>query len=238
MGLLLNATEARKADNISSVIRESGSYVGTITRAEKLLSRNSVEGVGLSFKTDDGASANYLDLYTVKPGGEKLRGHSIVQAILCCLRLKTADDGQIAFEKWDRDAGGMVKVTADGYPALMGKRIGLVLQKELQTHSKTGEDVERLNIVTAFEPSTRLVASEILDSKTKAERLDFIERTIASHPVRDTRKRKDTPQPVSRAPVSDVEFSDDIPFAFLLAPLAGMLIALSAFAERAATYAA
>ena len=238
MGLSLNATEARKADNISSVIRESGSYVGVITRAEKLLSKNDVEGVGLSFKTDDGVSANYLDLYTIKPNGEKLRGYNIVQAIMCCLRLKAVDDGRITFEKWDRDAGAMVKTSAEGYPALMGKRIGLVLQKELQTHSITGADVERLNIVTAFDPATRLTASEILDSKTKAERLDFIERTIASHPVRDTRKRKDTPQPVSRAPVSDVEFSDDIPFAFLLAPLAGMLISVYGLAERAATYAA
>ena len=238
MGLSLNATEARKADNISSVIRESGSYVGIITRAEKLLSKNDVEGVGLSFKTDDGASANYLDLYTIKPNGEKLRGYNIVQAIMCCLRLKTVDDGTITFEKWDRDANAMVKTTAEGYPTLMGKRIGLVLQKELQTHSITGAEVERLNIVTAFESTTRLTASEILDSKTKAERLDFIERTIASHPVRDSRKRKEAPPPASRTPAADAEFSDDIPFAFLLAPLAGMLIALSAFAERAATYAA
>lgn len=225
MGLLLNATEARKADNISSVIRESGSYVGVITRAEKLLSKNDVEGVGLSFKTDDGASANYLDLYTIKPNGEKLRGYNIVQAILCCLRLKTADDGQIAFEKWDRDAGGMVKVTADGYPALMGKRIGLVLQKELQTHSKTGEDVERLNIVTAFEPSTRLVASEILDSKTKAERLDFIERTVANQPTRDSRKHRKAAPTAPTPTTSADDFDDDIPFAVALAPFAGFLMA-------------
>lgn len=212
MGLQLNATEARKADNISSVIRESGSYVGVITRAEKLLSKNSVEGVGLSFKTDDGASANYLDLYTVKPNGEKLRGYNIVQAILCCLRLKAVDEGAITFDKWDRDAGSIVKATAEGYPALMGKRIGLVLQKEIQTHSITGHDVERLNIVTAFDPSTRLVASEILDSKTQAERLNFIERTIASHPVRDSRKHRKAAAPPAAQTTEIDDFDDSIPF--------------------------
>src|SRR5690606_17051600 len=163
MGLTLNARDARKADNFSSVIRESGKYVGVITRAEKLLSRNNVEGVGFSFKTDDGASASFLDVYTVKPNGEKLRGYNVVQAILCCARLKTVSDGQITFERWDSDERKMVQATAPGYPELMGKRIGLVLQREIGTNDNTGNDTDRLNIFAVFEASTGLMASEILD---------------------------------------------------------------------------
>ena len=56
MGLTLNAGDARKGDSITNIIRESGKYVGIITRAEKLVSKNRVEGLGLSFKTDDGAT--------------------------------------------------------------------------------------------------------------------------------------------------------------------------------------
>lgn len=211
MSLTLNANDARKADNFASVIRESGLYVGTITRAEKLLSKNNVEGVGLSFKTDEGASANYLDLYTVKPGGEKLRGYNIVQALLCCLRLRNVDEGRITFERWDSDERRMVQTTATGYPALMGARIGLALQKELQTNQNTGEDVERLNIVTVFDASTRLVASEILDGKTKAERIDFIAKMLANNPIRDTRKRASKP-PTQTAANTSHDFDDDIPF--------------------------
>jgi hypothetical protein len=215
MSLTLNSNDARKADNFNSVIRESGKYVGTITRAEKLLSRNNVEGVGFSFKTDDNASANYLDLYTVKPGGEKLRGYSIVQAILCCTRTKTADDGKITFEKWDSDERRMVQATADGYPALMGKHIGLVLQREIGTNQNTGEDTDRLNIVAVFEPSTGLMASEILDQKTKGERLDNIVKMIEANPVRDTRKRSAGRPPAASAPQAGNNgstFDDDIPF--------------------------
>jgi hypothetical protein len=213
MSLTLNSNDARKADNFNSVIRESGKYVGTITRAEKLLSRNNVEGVGFSFKTDDNASANYLDLYTVKPGGEKLRGYSIVQAILCCTRTKTADDGKITFEKWDSDERRMIQATADGYPALMGKRIGLVLQREIGTNQNTGEDTDRLNIVAVFEPSTGLMASEILDSKTKGERLEHVVKMIENNPVRDTRKRSAGRAPAASAPPSDsTPFDDSIPF--------------------------
>lgn len=211
MSLTLNANDARKADNFASVIRESGLYVGTITRAEKLLSKNNVEGVGLSFKTDEGASANYLDLYTVKPGGEKLRGYNIVQALLCCLRLRNVDEGRITFERWDSDERRMVQITTTGYPALMGARIGLALQKELQTNQNTGEDVERLNIVTVFDASTRLVASEILDGKTKAERIDFIAKMLANNPIRDTRKRASKP-PTQTAANTSHDFDDDIPF--------------------------
>ena len=83
MALSLNADDAKKGDSISNVIYESGRYVGIITRAEKLLSRNAVEGVGLSFKADDGATASYLDIYTIRQSdGEKLRGYHLIQAVL------------------------------------------------------------------------------------------------------------------------------------------------------------
>jgi hypothetical protein len=210
MGLQLNSADARKADNIASVIRETGQYLGTITRAEKLLSRNGTVGVGFSFKADDGSTANYLDVYTEKSNGEKLRGHNIVNAILCCTRIKSAEDGSITCEKWDNDARRLFTATVPGYPALMNKRIGLVLQKELQTHSTTGKDVERMNIVAAFEASTGLVATEILDGKTEPRRLDSILKMIAANPVRDSRDRVSTP-PVSTPATADDEF-DDIPF--------------------------
>lgn len=214
MSLSLNPDEARKADNISSVIRESGKYVGTITRAQKLLSKNDVQGLGLSFKTDDGASANYLDLYTVKPNGDILRGYNIVQALLCCCRIRDAQEGKITFERWDRDEGGMVEATEEGYPSLMGKRVGFILQKEIATHSITGADTERMNIVAVFEASTGLTASEILDKKTKAERIDQIEQMIMRSPVRDTRKRVAKAPAASQTPAtgSNDDWDDSIPF--------------------------
>lgn len=213
MGLTLNANEARKADNFSTVIRESGKYVGTITRAQKLLSKNSVEGVGFSFKTDDGASASYLDLYTVKSDGTKIFGYNLVQSILCCARVKNADEGPITFEVWDGDERKMVQTTEPGYPALMGKRIGLVLQRELGTHSVTGADTDRMQIVGVFEAATGLTATEILDGKTKPERIDRVVRMIQANPVRDSRKRNTMQATPAKQPVSDsAPFDDDIPF--------------------------
>lgn len=210
MGLTLNADEARKADNFSSVIKETGAYVGTITRAEKLLSEKNTEGVGFSFKADDGSTASFLDVYTAKADGEKLRGHSIVQAAMCCLKLRTADEGRIEFERWDFDARKMVPANATGYPAMMNRRIGFVLQKELQTNQNTGRDVERMNIVAVFDADTRMTATEILDKKTKAERLDGILKLLK--PVRDSRKNTHAPAPSMAGGTQADPFDSDIPF--------------------------
>lgn len=205
MSLSFNSAEARKADNFASVIRDTGKYVGIITRAEKLLSRNNVEGVGLSFKTDNGATANYLDVYTVRADGSQLRGYHLIQALLCCSGVKEVAEGPIKFEKWTRDQG-IVETTVTGYPALMGRRIGLILQKELSTHRDTGADVERVNIVAVFQATTGLTATEILDGKTKAEKTD--ERMKALQPVRDSRVKSAAQR--MAAPARDVSEFDDI----------------------------
>lgn len=187
MGLSLNTAEARKGDSFSSQIRDTGAYKGVITRAEKLTSDKGTEGVGLSFKSDDGATANYLDVYTARADGSQLWGHSIIQSLLCCAGVKDVADGPIQFDKWDKEVSEVVKVTRDGYPALMGRRIGLVLQKELQSHYQTGADQERINIVGVFQADTELTATEILDKKTKPERLAA--RLKVLMPFKDSRKK-------------------------------------------------
>lgn len=204
MSLSFNSAEARKADNFNSIIRDTGKYVGVITRAEKLLSKNGVEGVGLSFKDDNGATANYLDVYTVRADGSQLRGYHLIQALLCCSGVKEVAEGPIKFDKWTRDQG-IVETTVLGYPALMGKRIGLILQKELSSHRDTGADVERVNIVAVFQANTGLTATEILDGKTKAEKTDA--RMKALQPVRDSRVK--TAAQRMAAPIAS---GDDAPF--------------------------
>jgi hypothetical protein len=212
MSLQLNAAKARDADKMSNMIRETGKYVGTITRAEKLLSTQGTKGVGFSFKTKDGQVASYLDVYTHKANGDELWGAAIVQSILCCTRVKNADEGQITFERWSKEDKAMVECTATGYPSLMGKPIGLILQVELQSHYQTGADTERMNIVRVFEAASGLTASEILDGKTKAEKVDAFMKGLA--PFRDNRKKQEPLKTMAEqnGTKSDATFDDDIPF--------------------------
>lgn len=209
MSLTLNANEARQADRLNTSIKETGKYIGVITRAEKLISKKNTEGFGLSFKTDDGATANYLDLYTVNSSGETLPSMATVQAILCCTRTKEAKEGLIDFDKWDSEAKAVVQFRANGYPDLMGKRIGLLLQRELSTNTTNGNDVDRVIVAGVFEADTELTASEILDKKTQPEKLAKM--LAALKPVNDRRTNKSLGAPASSGTKSD-DFEDDIPF--------------------------
>lgn len=212
MSLNLNPNEARQADRTNTAIRTAGKYIGTITRAEKLLSKKNTEGLGLSFKTDDGATANYLDLYTVNAEGKSLPSMATVQAILCCTRTKTADEGSIIFEKWDSESKAMVKETKNGYPALMGKRIGLLLQQELSDNPNDPEKHnDRVIVYGVFEADSELTASEILDKQTKPEKLEKMLTALMAKPVNDRRTgSKSSGNNVPFDAMAGVE--DDIPW--------------------------
>lgn len=218
MDLTLDTKAAKAADSIASSINETGKYIGVITRAEALKSTAGTTGLGISFKTDSGQSADYLDIYTNKADGEALMGAKTVNAILACLKLRGAKEGQIQFDKWDRDAGARVKVTAKGYPELMGKRIGFLLQQELSTHRDTGKDTTRMTVYAAFSADTELTASEILDGKVNPERLPKMLEQLMAKPVRDNRQRSASQRPAataSRAAGGGTSFNDmddDIPF--------------------------
>lgn len=211
MSLDLDTKSARDADRLSNAIREAGKYVGVITRAQKLTSTKGTEGIGISFKTDDGATANYLDLYTVNAKGDKLPSMAIVQAILCCTKTKSAAKGSITFETYDKEAGAVIKKTANGYPDLIGKRIGFLLQQELSTNPENGKENDRVIIYGVFEADTGFTASEILDKAVKPEKLDKMYANLMARPVNDRRTAKtQTNQQTQNNSFDDLE--QDIPF--------------------------
>jgi len=216
MSLKLNAEEARQADRTNQSIRTSGKYIGTITRAEKLLSKKGTEGFGLSFKMDDGQTAQYLDLYTVNAEGKTLPSMATVQAILCCTRTKEANEGSINFEKWDNEAKAMINESKNGYPSLMGKRIGLLLQQELSDHQDDpSKHNDRVIVYGVFEADSELTASEILDKKTKPEKLGKMMQSLMNKPINDRRTNKSgNVQQVNQGHDAGGfdDFSDDIPF--------------------------
>jgi len=218
MSLTFNANEARQADRTNQAIKISGKFVGIITRAEKLLSKQNTEGLGLSFKTDDGQTANYLDLYTVNSKGETLPSMATVQAIMCCTKTREAKEGNIQFEKWDSDAKAMVKASANGYPDLMGKRIGFLLQQELSDNPNNSDKPnDRVIIYGVFEADTELTASEILDKKTQPEKLEKMLTALMAKPINDRRTSKsqssNSNQSQAKSPSGMHDIDEEIPFA-------------------------
>jgi hypothetical protein len=187
--LTLDANKARAADNRQTTITETGKYIGTLTRVEKLTSQQGTSGIGLSFKSDDGSTANYLDIWVRKNNGDELYGIKTINALLACLKMRSAEEGQVEFDKWDREAGAMIRAKAPGYPAMMGKRIGLLLQKSIET-DQNGKDQDRIGIYSVFQADTELTASEVLDGKTTPDKLPKMLQALMANPVRDNRKNK------------------------------------------------
>ena len=210
--LTLNPNYAKAADAISTAIKESGKYVGIITRAEALKSKNGNPGIGLSFKSDAGETADYLDLYMGETDGKPWVGTNTVNAIMCCMKIKQAPTGPVKFERWNKETKTRDMVTEEGYPSIQGQRIGLLLQKELSEYQ--GQTKEKLNIFGVFNADSELTASEILSGATKAEKLAKIVQALMAKPVKDTRNARhvaDNAQPESSGS-SFTDFSDDIPF--------------------------
>lgn len=211
--LSFDPNTAKEADKISSAIRETGKYIGTITRAEKLLSTKGTQGLGLSFKADSGETADYLDLYTINQEGTALPSYKTVQAIIGCLQLREVQEGKIKCEKYNKDAKKREEVVVDGYPQMVGKRIGFLLQKELATNNTNGQDVERMIVYGVFNADTELTISEMLARKTTPETLPKMLEQLMARPVRDSRKGAPaTTHYESPAPSANGNFEDDIPW--------------------------
>jgi hypothetical protein len=215
--LKLNRELATAADNIASGIRESGKFIGVITRAESLKSEKGTLGLGLSFKAANGQTADYLDLWHTKGNGETLSSLKTVNAILCCAKVAEAREGAVQVEKWNAGAGQREKLTVTGYPDLMGKRIGFLLQKTLET-GQDGSDRERIQIFGVFAADTELTASEIYAKKTTPERLPLMVDALAARPVNDKRKTSASQKPkttsgsADRPSTSFDDMEDDVPF--------------------------
>lgn len=207
--------EAAKGAGMTSRIEETGRYVGTFTRAEIVTSKKNTEGVEFTFTSTDGRTADYLTCWTYNADGRELYGYKILQAVMTCLRVKNVEPAAMKFT--DRDGAPR---NANGFPALTGKPIGLLLQRE-EYEKQDGSIGFKFNIVAPFDPTTGLAAGEILDRKTTAEYIDRILPTLRDKPAQ---ARRDAPStqytssghPANQRPASSgnglADLDDDIPF--------------------------
>jgi hypothetical protein len=200
--------EAAKAAGVGSRITATGKYVGRITAAvHTVSSKKGSEGIEISFESDDGATADYLTLWTHNAEGDELYGYKTLNALMACMKLRElkATNGRSP----DRNGGTQ---EAFVYTALL-QRVGLVLQREDYV-STQGKDSFKFNIVLPFAADTGLTAAEILARATTPEQADKVASTL-----KDKAPRK-APSPsstgYSQAPASHAGgggmVDDDIPF--------------------------
>jgi single-strand DNA-binding protein len=217
-----DATHAAAADQggAGKFLDESGAYVGAITYARAVQSSKGGWGVEIAFEADDGRKTKYpMTLWTIAADGSRQFGHDILDTVLICAGMKPAmamKPGKVKYTVYDFDLRADVEKEGDGYPGLTGKRIGLLIQRELYT-TKAGKDAARHSIYGAFDAETRQAASEKLEGKDAA----ITEKRLASLKDRDSRTAGapagsydngfSAPNPAPAAG-SFNDMTDDIPF--------------------------
>lgn len=214
----LDTQSAREADSIGSYLTETGKYIGQFTRAEKLVSRNKgTHGIGFTFEC--AGKSTRFDIWTMDASNKRLGGFKTINAIMACMSLRGIAPAPGKVERYNLDTQQRETVQAEVFPELVGKPIGLVLQKteyeKMRDGQYTGETGWRLEMLAPFRAADEFTASEILDRKTKPEKLAAILATLADRPLKKRAAPALSPRAATAAAPSFAEdFDDDgdIPF--------------------------
>lgn len=208
----LDPAAATKADTIGAYISDTGKYIGKLTRAEKLVSSKQSDGVGFTFKAEDGRECRF-DVWTYNAKGEPLSGLNQVNAIMACLQVREVTVMKAPVRRWENNQ----EITVDGevFPELQDKPIGLLLRSEeyekMNNGVKTGMTGWRMGLFAIFQADTELMASEIMKRKTKPEQLEKVIAMLADKPLKARPAVSTSSGNHGGAPV-DLDDLDSIPF--------------------------
>lgn len=208
----LDTKAAARADSQTPNIRKSGAFAGQITAARTYITRSGAQMLEIIFVAHEGKANITLCLF--KKDGTENFGRDMFMSMLTCLRLKNVN----AVKSTIKDRNGNEQ-EAYLFPDLAGREIGFLLQyapEEYQASDGTIRVADRVNLVTSFEPSTGLVAKEILERVTKAELLEIRKEHVSDKPLKklsvsDNEFENPPVKKAAKQPLDNMD-DDDIPF--------------------------
>jgi len=183
MDYTLNPEAAKQADNLFSRIEEKGEYLGMLTRAEPITSKKGSKGVDFSFKSDAGATADYLTIWTHNGDGKQLQGFNTLMAMMTCLRVKELKAEQGEVEKYDSDEKKRVKVQVPLFKVMMNKPLGLLMHME--EYEKTAGGTAWKPAISAPFDADEFTASEILNKAKQPETLAKMVKALRDRPLKN-----------------------------------------------------
>jgi len=194
MGFTYDQDAAMKAGGTS---KESGAYVGHIKSADYKRARSGSAGVELCFETKDGSEFNYLTMWYQKQDGTEIRGgSSMISAIMGLTSVQQLSEKQIGVDQ-------QTQQPLYSAPELVGKDIGLVLQKSWYTKND-GSDGYKFEIRLPFNPQTKQTLKEQINNAPA----EMVSRTLATLSDKDEREKQPSQQP---APGGFDNWEDDVP---------------------------
>lgn len=209
----LDTTAAKESNSGGKRINEPGVYTGKFRAAFYEKNEKGTESVNLIFVSDAGQEVGPLSLYTHNFKGEPLPSYKTLNAIMACMRLRKLDSqvGKVLLYDFDQQAD--VSKDKEIYPALIGPRIGLVLQGEEYENSR-GEVKTRMLIGAPFDAESRRMADEVLGQSEVAKALDRYLEWFEKNKFKAS--KGSAPARVQKAaqgqPANNDFVDDDIPF--------------------------
>lgn len=204
--------KAREADQKgASVIDKTGSYVGEIILAKAIKTDKDTEGVELAFKADSGLVARFLTLYTKKKDGTEIFGVNMIYALMTVLSLRTLESKNMQYTEFDFEQKKDVTKTGECFPALMNRKVGLVLQREeylVQSGKNAGTVGHKMNLYACFNAETMKTATEILDKVEKPEMLNNILEFVKDKKLQKSQQYEAEQRMDAK---TDNQFFDDVP---------------------------
>ncbi len=195
-----NESSAVQADKAASRITEGGAYVGQFKKVFAIESEKGSKGLDFTFDAPGNGIVNFR-LYTHGQEGQEIMGMNYVNAMLFMLGVKSLKSEAGTAEIWDANEGKRIEQEIEEFPALYGKSIGLMFQRELSSYN--GKTQDRLNLECVFQPETKLLVSEIKERKTQPVKYDRMLKMCSK--VKDARKLEaaEPPQPNIGASAGD-----------------------------------
>lgn len=210
----LDTSAAKDANSGGKRITQPGPYAGTFRSAFYESNKNGTESVNLVFVAENGQEVGPIALYTHNGDGEALPSYKMLNAIMACMRLRKLESkpGKVTLYDFDRKAEVTKEKTC--YPALVGPRIGLVLQGE-EYENRNGEVKVRMVIAAAYDADSKRMADEVLTQAADAKALPKFLEWFEGHqvkPLRGTPRRTNDNQPARPSAADDFADDSDIPF--------------------------
>lgn len=164
---------AGHADDFANRINENAPYIGHFNKVEAVVSsEKGTQGVYFEFEAGDGGGKTNFTLWTKKGDGSILGvGYNKLNAIQLIMGVKGMHGVPGKVQRYNADTGEREEVDGTVFLELLEKPIGLIMQKELYT-GNDGVHRERMNPLMAFDPKTKLSASEIKERKVKPEKYE------------------------------------------------------------------
>ena len=201
----LDMNAAKESEQFSSRIAEIGKYVGKFIQAYHIESSKGSKGITLDFESNDKQSAEFT-LYTFNKDGEPIFGYKQLMALMTCLKVKNLSPVDGKFTAYDNAAGERLTKEGQVFNELIGKQIGLLIETEEYENGK-GEVKTKPVIKAFFQADSELMATEILDRKTKPEQLEKVVAALRHRPLKGSNPAK---QQQSVTSIEDLD--SDIPF--------------------------